>query len=318
MADIEEIEGLDIDIPTEGPVEVKLDEPLEGKKVEPTEDEREVALADLRKQLDEQRSYVEKERQARLQAEESARKHSEEAEFAKIETHDSNLKMIVNAIDAVEQSALNAERAYADSMQAGDYAAAAKAQRAMAHSESQLSQLYQAKTNVENYIKNYTAEGRVEAPRPEIRQMEPPQDPVEMLANRLTPKSAAWLREHPQAAGQVNKLTAAHTAAVELEGIPVESPEYFAYIEQRLGLSGEKKPSSISPPTKKAMASAPVNNSSSYSNPTGRSGTNDTMHLTAAEVEMALLAEPELPRQKALEAYARNKAECIRRGELRN
>ena len=38
--------------------------------------------------------------------------------------------------------------------------------------------------------------------------------------------------------------------------------------------------------------------------------------LTSAEVEMALLQEPDMPRQKALEAYARNKAECIRRGEL--
>ena len=107
------------------------------------------------------------------------------------------------------------------------------------------------------------------------------------------------------------------TAAVELEGIAVESPEYFDYIEQRLGLSSKKPPSTLSP-TKKPMASAPVNNSSSYSNPTGRVSNGDTMHLTAAEVEMALLAEPELPRQKALEAYARNKAECIRRGELRN
>ena len=318
MADIDEIEGLDIAIPEEGPVEVKLDQPLEQSKSEQAEDEREIALADLRKQLDEQRSYVEKERNARLQAEESARRHSEEAEFAKIETHDSNLKVIVNAIDAVEQSALNAERSYTDAMQAGDYAAAAKAQRAMASAESQLSQLYQAKTGVENYIRSHVTEGRVEAPKPEIRQMEAPQDPVEMLANRLTPKSAAWLRNNPQAAGQVNKLTAAHTAAVELEGIPVESPEYFAYIEQRLGLSGEKKNPSISPPTKKAMASAPVNNSSSYSNPTGRSSNGDTMHLTSAEVEMAILAEPDLPRQKALEAYARNKAECIRRGELRN
>lgn len=318
MADIDEIEGLDVDIPQEGPVEIKLDQPLDPKASEKAEDEREIALADLRKQLDEQRSFVEKERQARLQAEEAARRHSEDAEFAKIETHDSNLKVIVTAIQSTEHAATNAERAYADAMQAGDYTAAAKAQRAMAHAETQLAQLYHAKNNVESIIESRTTEGRVEAPRQEQRQAEVPQDPVEMLASRLTPKSAAWLRDHPQAAGQINKLTAAHTAAVELEGIPVESPEYFSYIEQRLGLSGDKKPQSTSQPTKKAMASAPVNNSSSYSNPTGRTSSGDTMHLTSAEVEMAILAEPDMPRQKALEAYARNKAECIRRGELRN
>jgi hypothetical protein len=40
------------------------------------------------------------------------------------------------------------------------------------------------------------------------------------------------------------------------------------------------------------------------------------MTLAPSEVEVALLMEPELPRDKAIEAYARNKAVLIKQGKL--
>ena len=195
MADADDdIQGLDISLPDESSVEIKLDEPLETKKGEAQVDEREQALTDLRKQLEEHKNAVEKERQARLQAEDAARRHSEEAEFAKVETQDSNLRVVSSAIEQTEAVAQNAERAYADAMQAGDYTAAAKAQRAMAYCESQLSQLSYAKKQLESQLEKRTAEGRVDAPLPEMRKVSPPQDPVEALAAQLTPKSAEWLQ----------------------------------------------------------------------------------------------------------------------------
>ena len=318
MADADDdIQGLDIPVPQEEAVSIKLDEPIHAQGGEEQPDEREVALKELKKQLKEQRNFAEKERQARLQAEEFARRQSEEAEFAKVETQDSNLRVVASAIEQTEAVAQNAERAYADAMQAGDYAAAAKAQRAMAYCESQLSQLSYAKKQLESQLEKRTAEGRVDAPLPEIRKMAPPQDPVEALAAQLTPKSAEWLRAHPEAASQVEKLVAAHSSAVQFKGLTPESPEYFQYVEKKLGIGKKDKApeaEKVEKPVKKAMASAPVQSSSSYSN--GGRTSNDTIHLTSAEVEMALLQEPELPRQKALEVYARNKAECIRRGEL--
>jgi hypothetical protein len=38
--------------------------------------------------------------------------------------------------------------------------------------------------------------------------------------------------------------------------------------------------------------------------------------LSAEEVEFALLAEPQLSREKAIESYARNKASLIKAGKL--
>jgi hypothetical protein len=40
------------------------------------------------------------------------------------------------------------------------------------------------------------------------------------------------------------------------------------------------------------------------------------MVLDSAQVDFALMAFPDLPREKAIEAYARNRAALIREGKL--
>jgi hypothetical protein len=305
---------ISVKIPGDDPVIVKIDEALEDRTTEKKvdePDEREVALTDLRKQLDEQKANAQRERQAREQAEKLAREREEEAKTAKSEVQDSNLRVILNAIDAAEQGATNAERDIADAIASGDTGAATKAYRALAQSEAQLLQLKNGKAALEERLASRTTEGRVDDTRQPTSPVASPGDPVEALAARLTPKSAAWLREHPTAAGQVNKLTAAHQAAVELEGIPVESPEYFSYIEQRLGMA-EKPATTATKPRNQSLASAPVSSSSS----SGSSRGGNTMTLSPAEVEFAILNEPGLSRDKALETYARAKAQLIKEGKL--
>lgn len=317
MAEIENKADETVEIPTEEAnqeVEIQLDD---APKVEtraeikqPEVDEREEQLKEIKRQYEEAKRREVEERQRRQQAEEYAYQQEQQAQYAKADAQDNRLRTVLNAIEATERTAASAERDYADAMAAGDYTLAAKAQRVMAQAESHLLQLQNAKANVEEALQSMQTEGRVQEPqRPRYAQQEAPQDPVESLAARLTPKSAAWLRDHPEAAGKVQKLTAAHQAAVELEGITVESPEYFQYIEQRLGLSQQS-----AKPSKKAMASAPVSTSSGISSRSNGNGS--TMVLSPAEVEQALLNEPQLPRDKALEMYARNKAALIREGKL--
>jgi hypothetical protein len=238
---------------------------------------------------------------------------------------DSNLKIILNAIDATEQAASNAERDYADAMTAGDYASAARAQRMIAQAESHLLQLQNGKQRLEESLQQNTAEGSVY--EPEMPNFEPsvPQDPVEMYASRLAPKSAQWLREHPEVVNQnkIGKLTRAHQDAVE-DGYAAESPEYFQYIEARLGYDSYEEPERVAPRVrepapvreapKKNLASAPVSSAGGMS--PRSSGNANTMVLRPDEVEFALMAEPDLPRDKAIETYARNKAFLIKTGKL--
>lgn len=315
MAEIDEKIDVPVEIPADEPVVVKIDDEIAQKPApeaaEETVDDREKAVEELRRQLEREKQARAAEEERRAQLEAYAREQAERLHAAKGDLEEGQLRTILNALDATEQTAQAAERAYADAMAAGDYAAAAKAQRAISQCEAHLNDLAKGKRALEARLQA-PAEGRVRDPRDPLdpRAPPPPQDPLEAMAARLTPKSAEWLRAHPQAVGQVSKLTAAHSAAVELEGLAPETPEYFAYIEQRLGYTqSEKKPGK---PAKPAVPSAPVSSGASSGGPVGSS-----MTLSPAEVEMAILQEPTLPREKALELYARNKAALIKEGKLR-
>lgn len=324
--DIKEEKPVEVTLPEESVTEVELSDnkanieeaksnirEVSDDKTSEKVDEREKALNDLKKQYEHQKRVAEAERQARQQAEYYARQQAQQVGRAHNEVQDSNLRIIMNAIDATEQAAATAERDYAEAMAAGDYNLAARAQRAIAQAESHLLQLNNGRQKLEEVLQQ-TTEGAVY--EPQIPNFEPqiPQDPVEMYAQKLTPKSAQWLREHPDAAEKIGKLSRAHQDAVE-DGITPESDEYFNFIESRLGYSRGSSHESSSPRPKKSMVSAPV--ASSASGISSRSsGQSNTMVLSPSEVEMAMLAEPEMSREKAIESYARNKAYLIKQGKL--
>lgn len=282
-------------------------------------DEREKALADLKKQYEHQKRVAEAEREARKQAEYYAQQQVQQVQYASTQVQDSNLKIIETAIQTTEASAAQAERAYADAMAAGDYNLAAKAQRALAQAESHLLQLENGRQRLQEQLQDYS-EGAVQAPPMPSFEPQIPHDPVEMYASKLAPRSADWLRAHPEAVEKIGRLTRAHTDALE-DGLTPESDEYFQYIEHRLGYSNggsveaARARAQAAPPPRKSMVSAPVTSSAGYMS-SRSSGASNTMTLSPNEVEVALLMEPEMPREKAIEAYARNKATLIKQGKL--
>ena len=291
-------------------------EPVADKNAGKQVDARQQALEDLKRQYEQQKRIAEAERDARRKAEEFARHQTMTAHQAGAQVQDSNLRIIENAISTTEATAAQAERAYAEAMAAGDYALAAKAQRALAQAESHLLQLENGRSRLKEQLQELS-EGAQKAP--EIPSFAPqiPQDPLEIYASKLTPKSAEWLRAHPDAVEKIGRLTRAHEDALE-DGLVPESREYFSYIESRLGYSSrDEQPSrqaAPAPTPRKNMASAPVS-SPGYTSSSSSESSN-TMTLTPSEVEVALLMEPELPRNKAIEAYARNKALLIKQGKL--
>lgn len=292
------------------PQEVKVsDSNAKIEQVKSNVDERERALEDLKKQYEHQKRVAEAERDARRKAEQFAQQQTQNVQYASTQVQDSNLKIIETAIQTTESTAGQAERAYADAMAAGDYATAARAQRALAQAETHLLQLENGRQRLQEQLQEMS-EGAVQAPR--IPSFEPqiPQDPVEMFAAKLTPRSADWLRSHPDAVTKIARLTRAHEDAIE-DGITPESNEYFNYIEGRLGYAQNNR----APAPKRSLASAPVSSNTSYSSPRSNDSGN-VMTLAPSEVEVALLMEPELPRDKAIEAYARNKAVLIKQGKL--
>lgn len=150
----------------------------------------------------------------------------------------SQMETVVSGIAAAEAEATAAEQAYQQAFEAGDGAAMARAQRAIAKATARAERLTEAKEDLEEEV-----ETRKTKPAP--RQQPPraaPADPVERLASSLTPKSAAWVRAHPEVATDMrkNRLMLAADHLAQAEGIAVESDEYFAFVESYVNKGSQK------------------------------------------------------------------------------
>ena len=162
---------------------------------------------------------------ANTRAEEAERR----AAASQNQTQDSNLLMVNNAIELVKQNQETLKANYAAFAAAGEWDKAADVQVQMAEAATQMAELRRGKAALEA------------APKAAA-----PTDPVEQLASGMTPKSAAWIRQHPEYARDPNltqRMLAAHNFAVT-EGLEVESDAYFDRVEAMLGvrLPGERKP----------------------------------------------------------------------------
>src|SRR6202453_3064637 len=171
--------------------EVALEEPKvapEAEKVVLTPDE---GLKKLQKQLEDEKS-------ARMAAENRARAADADAARAKNESHGTQLDLVKSAIASLTQAHDALEEKYAAALAAQDYPGAAKAQGEMSANEAKLNDLNRGKTAMEN------------APKATPRVAD---DPVERIAQQLTPQSAAWVRSHPEYArdpAKYKKMVAAH------------------------------------------------------------------------------------------------------------
>lgn len=226
-----------------GPVEVHLDDaPAQDKGAKPQQQpskqqaapaEEDEGIASLKRQIEEekrrraeanrlaeeQRQRAERETQARVAAEEEAKS--------------SRRDTVANAIDAETMALDSAKAQFKGAMEAADFAKAAEAQTAISRATTRLERLNESKASFESAK---TVEGRV-APRQEPVN----QDPVEAFASRLTPASAAWIRSHRDCVTDpvLNaEMIAAHQWAFR-KGIAADSPEYFRFIEERLGYQQE-------------------------------------------------------------------------------
>lgn len=308
----------DIETDLDKPIAISLDDDdaskvektgkVAGSEKGPTPDE---AIADLKSQIE--AANAEKDRLAsqRAEAERRAAESEQRATSAQEEIKSSEHQIIANALEVVERDIKMAKQNYAAAMASGNYEAVADAQEALSEAAAKRLQLSNAKIHLESQLPA-RMEGRVADQQPRQPQQ---QDPVEAWAQTLSPRSAKWVREHREAVTdptKARKLTAAHNAAVDLEGIEPDSDAYFAYIEQRMGYrqaeESEPAPAAhLAPRQARTIAAAPSSSSSSGGQ-TRRS--DNTVTLSPAERETArALGMTERD-------YAINKMALIREGKL--
>jgi hypothetical protein len=181
-------------------------------------------------------------------AEQAAQQHArelrdtrEQLQTVQTEVMTSQTETLESGIAAAEAEAAAAEQAYAQAFEAGDAMAVARAQRVMATAVSRKDRLSEALEDLKAEVKAKPAQRQDPAQRPRQAQ----QDPVEAFASNMTPKSAAWIRAHPEAITDKKKnarMLAAHNLAVA-DDVEIESPEYFRRVEQAInGAAPAKKP----------------------------------------------------------------------------
>lgn len=242
---------------------------------------------------------------ARQAAERRAAQADTAAINARAEAQDANLHLVTNALERVkvEQGARKAK--LRDAMAAGDFDLAADIQEEMANGAAALMELNRGKAEMDR-----AAEEAKTVPPPRAAASE---DPTEALAQQMAPRSAAWVRAHPEFTRDQKKyqrMLAAHNLAVTEDIVP-ETDEYFAHIERTLGLgaaAGEAATSAAATPVGGRSTAPPAA-------PPSRSGDAqerrpNVVRLTGAEREMAAAMG------MTDEAYARNKLALVNEGKI--
>jgi hypothetical protein len=258
---------------------------------------------------------LEDERAARIAADQRANEAARGEAEARTAVQASQLDQVKSAIAQLTTNKAALKQKLSAAMQAQDFDAAAEAQSEMADNSARLAQLEAGKAALER------------APKIVPRA---PTDHVEQLASQLSPRSAAWVRAHPQFArgGQESReykqMIAAHELA-KARGYKEDTDEYFASIEKTLDVGAPV----ISPPhaddpdpladvaattatggRQAAPVAAPVTR--------GGGGNGSTrpniVRLTPEEVEIARSSFPDS--KDPLGDYARQKVALKKEGRL--
>jgi hypothetical protein len=235
-------------------------------------------ISDLKGQFETLKGTLNNTTQRLVGAERELDTTRQQLEASKKEVTTSQLDTVLSGIQAAEADATSAEKDYVAAAEAGDFQAQARAQRRMAGAESRIQRLKEAEGDLKEQATTKPAA------RQETRQ-QPTVDPVERFTAGMSPKSAAWIRSHPDCVTDTKKnarMLAAHNLAMA-DDIPVDSDDYFARIEA--GIAPKQAQQQQEAPKVNIRPSAPVAPSGNSSG--GMNGGGQTVTLTRREAEAA-------------------------------
>jgi hypothetical protein len=239
------------------------------------------AVQDLMAQYKDLETRAAEQERRRIEAEREAARHKREAESANKRATSSHLDTITTALSAAQEDAERAKRDIRVAKAAGDIDAEVEAQDRLAKARSTEMRLDEAKSDME---------ARAKAPKRETEEVKST-DPVEIFAANRTPPTAAWVRAHPEYVRSekgLKKLTAADAVAQAEDLIP-DTPEYFARVEEYLGI-GKKaadptEAAQVTTQQQKRSPAPPVAPGAAVS--TNGGGSSPTVSLTAREAAAA-------------------------------
>ncbi len=207
-------------------VVIEGDKPAEPSSVEPVDP----GVALLRSQLEASESN-------RRRAEQERDAERNRAQQAERQTGAISVSMVDQAMEAGKSYRSQLRQQFIAAQTAGNYESAADIQIAISQNEANLLALQQQK----QYVEQQAAQPpQRQAPQRAEPTLDGPSQIAQQMERTGYPKSADWIRSHrDQVANSegVERVNAAHEYAVKIKGLRPETPEYFARIEEELGLS---------------------------------------------------------------------------------
>jgi hypothetical protein len=271
-------------------IEVEIDEPVASEKEQEikviTDDEgdetKAAPIIPAEDGIKELRRRLEAEHQARLEAEHYAKYAREQASKAYEEVGETQFHLVSNALDTVKRDAEILRSQFRDAMNIGDHDRAAEIQEAMSTNAIRLNQLETGKRDMETRPR-----------QPAFNPPPPPppqtyQDPLEQIAQAVSPRSASWIRANKENLGNeraLREMFRAHESAVD-HGYAPDSDSYFQFVENRMGISESNQ-------NRQQASSAPVQRKASPpAAPVSRSGNGtgsrpNVVRLSSEQQEMA-------------------------------
>lgn len=303
MADNEEV--LEIEVKEEAAEKPADDIVIEAAE-EPPKVEKKKREVTPREGIQDLKQKLEMERLARIEAENRERAAAAQAASMRSEVSENQRQLVSNTLDFVKNERATLKSAYSQALAAGDFDAASEINDRIADLAAKILDLENGKAAMEAQAQQ------------QPRGMPQGGDVVEQFASRLTPRSAAWVRAHPDYVRDPRlnqKMIAAHQMAVA-DGIQADTDEYFDYVEDVLRIKGQAHRSGDDDEAMSAAAKPAQRRSSPAAAPVSRSAMSsdgsrpNVVTLTAEEREFATM------NGQTPEEYARNKLKLIREGRL--
>lgn len=278
-------EEKDVDVQVEAP-------PVEGPEIEAvveTAPQKAMVTADegieaLKRKMEEANARAEAEATKRAAAEAAAAEANARMKGSYIATRNAEYGQVTGAISHIEGAKVALKKEYAEAAAIGDAEKMADLADKMSQANVHLEKLATAKQRMEAEAERL----RREPPQPEHRAPTSVKETVQRMAEGTTPRSAAWLRDNADkftSEAQINKMVRAHLDALD-DGIQVESPEYFALVENRLGFraapSRQEEDGEVMSSASRVRETAPP-----VAPPSRGQNGRDIVRLTAEEADMA-------------------------------
>ena len=253
MAGEDDNEDVVVSLPADT-TQVVLKKAGEEEQKKPTPPADDDPVADLKNQF---AAMTQRASTAERLADQNARQLAETSQRLKRvegEMTTTQLDTVLSGIAAADAEATAAEQALAIAIEAGDAAAQARANRALAAAESRKSRLEEAKDDLEEAVKRRPPPDAAAPPQRRTA----PADPIEAFVANMSPRSAAWIRKNPDCVTDGKKharMLAAHNLAVA-DDVEVDSDEYFKRIEAGVKPAKAADPEKPAPGTRPSSAAA--------------------------------------------------------------